>query len=214
MYRLFDTLFTAYGPQHWWPADSSEEMMIGAILVQNSSWQQVSSVIQQLRQQQLLSFLLIRQLPAETWWQLLHPVGFFRVKHRRLKALADFMAHFADQPSQLFQSDSQSLRQALLAIPGIGKETADAILCYGAQRPLFVVDKYAQRLFSRLQWCTEITDYDTIQQMVHAALPADAALLGELHALIVQHGKLHCRKQANCPGCPIPFCPAALGIVS
>ncbi|MBF0183075.1 MAG: hypothetical protein HQM06_01625 [Magnetococcales bacterium] len=208
MRRLFDTLIAAYGPQHWWPAHSVEEMMIGAILVQNTSWQQVAQVIARLKQEQLLAMAPLRQLPAAAWWQRLRPVGFFRVKQQRLKALADFMAAYDDQTEALFQLDTLSLRQQLLAVPGIGKETADAILCYGAHRPLFVVDAYAKRLFSRLGWCTTASDYDSIQQLVHRALPADPDLLGELHALIVEHGKNHCRKQPVCIGCPLLFCPA------
>jgi endonuclease-3 related protein len=207
MRRLYDTLFATYGPQHWWPADSLPELMIGAILVQNTAWQQVEQVMHNLKQAECLSLSAIRQLPAASWWQWLRPVGFFRVKYQRLKAFADFMALYDDQPEQLFQPDTQHVRQTLLAVPGIGKETADAILCYGAQRPLFVVDAYAQRLFARLQWCTATAGYDTIQAMVHAALPADWAVLSELHALIVQHGKRHCRKKANCHGCPLHFCP-------
>ncbi|MBF0098405.1 MAG: endonuclease III domain-containing protein [Magnetococcales bacterium] len=208
MRRLYDTLFATYGPQHWWPADSLPELMIGAILVQNTAWQQVEQVIQNLKQADHLSLADIRHLPAETWWHWLRPVGFFRVKYQRLKAFADFMALYDDQPERLFRQETQPLRQTLLAIPGIGKETADAILCYGAQRPIFVVDTYAQRLFARLEWCTATASYDTIQARVHAALPADWVILGELHALIVQHGKNHCRKQAHCPGCPLHFCPA------
>jgi endonuclease-3 related protein len=164
-------------------------------------------VIAALRAQQLLSLAAIRQLPEERLEKLLQPVGFFRVKRRRLQALAEFMAHFNDRPEQLFQMESTRLRQSLLQVHGIGKETADAILCYGAARPLFVVDAYTKRLFQRLGWVGEGAPYDQIQAMVQHALPQDAQILGELHALIVQHAKLHCRARPLCGGCPLSFCP-------
>ncbi|MBF0401114.1 MAG: hypothetical protein HQL80_11195 [Magnetococcales bacterium] len=208
MRALLDSLFAAYGPQHWWPAQSVEEMMVGAILVQNSSWTQVERVIAQLQLHDLLSLAALRQMPAEQLWPVLRPVGFFRLKTRRLKALADFMAQYDDRPEQLFQQETQRLRQSLLQVNGIGKETADAILCYGARRPLFVVDAYTKRLFYRLGRVAENASYDTIQAMVHQGLPNSAEQLGELHALIVCHGKEHCRARPRCALCPLHFCPA------
>ncbi|MEO5362978.1 MAG: hypothetical protein H7838_05070 [Magnetococcus sp. DMHC-8] len=208
MRRLFDTLLSAYGPQHWWPAHSIEEMMVGAILVQNTAWTQVIPVIDRLKAHQWLSLAAIRQLPEEDLWTLLRPVGYFRVKTRRLKALAACLQRYDDQPERLFQLDTAALRHTLLQVHGIGKETADAMVCYGARRPLFVVDAYTGRLFHRLGWTTRQASYETIQAMVHRALPEDAHLLGELHALIVQHAKIHCRTRPICVRCPLSFCPA------
>ncbi len=207
MRRLFDSLFSAYGPQHWWPAQGVEEMMIGAMLVQNTSWTQVTLVIDRMKEQKCLSLATIRQWPEEDLWTLLRPVGYFRVKSRRLKALADCLGGYDDQPERLFQMETDPLRQTLLQVHGVGKETADSILCYAACRPLFVVDAYTKRLFRRLGWIDEKTGYDAIQTMVHQPLPRDAHLLGELHALIVHHAKVHCRTKPVCLHCPLPFCP-------
>ena len=204
---LLDTLLAAYGPQQWWPAKSIEEMMVGAVLVQNTAWTQVAKVIEQLERLDLLAFLALRQIPEERLWQVLRPVGFFRVKSRRLKALAQFMADYQDQPDWLFQTETAQLRDLLLQVHGIGKETADAILCYGAGRPLFVVDAYGKRLLHRLGWIGPEASYDEVQSWVQARLPADAVLLGEFHALIVQHAKLHCRVRPLCLSCPLLFCP-------
>ena len=208
MYTLLRTLLAAYGPQHWWPAQSVEEMMVGAILVQNTAWTQVAQVIAQMQAQQLLSMAAIRQLQEEKLWSVLRPVGFFRVKTRRLKALANCMGRYRDQPERLFQLETIPLRNTLLQVHGIGKETADAIVCYGAHRPLFVVDAYTKRLFYRLGWTAAQASYDEIQDKVQQALPRDVQPLAELHALIVQHAKSHCRARPLCHHCPLSFCPA------
>ncbi|MEO5341498.1 MAG: hypothetical protein H7837_13450 [Magnetococcus sp. MYC-9] len=208
MQRLFATLLAAYGPQQWWPATSIEEMMVGAILVQNTSWRQVPPVIARLQAQGLLSPAALRRVDDETLWTLLRPVGYFRVKSRRLKALADCMGRYDDRPERLFQLEILPLRNTLLQVHGIGKETADAIVCYGARRPLFVVDAYAKRLLHRLGWLsTEAVSYDVVQALVQQHMPVDADILGELHALIVQHAKHHCRSRPHCSLCPLPFCP-------
>ena len=204
---LLDVLLAAYGPQQWWPAKSLEEMMVGAVLVQNTAWTQVAKVIVELEALGLLSFLAIAQVPEEKLWQILRPVGFFRVKSRRLKSLARFMADYQGQPERLFQIETAPLRRLLLQVHGIGKETADAMLCYGAGRPLFVVDAYSKRLFHRLGCIDPEASYDAVQTWVQAQLPADAVLLGEFHALIVQHAKQHCRARPLCLTCPLLFCP-------
>ncbi|MBF0162616.1 MAG: endonuclease [Magnetococcales bacterium] len=207
MHTLLRTLLAAYGPQHWWPAQSVEEMMVGAILVQNTAWTQVARVIANLQAHQMLSMAAIRSGQEELLWRLLRPVGFFRVKARRLKALAECMARFGDQPERLFQLETDALRNTLLRVHGIGKETADAIVCYGAHRPLFVVDAYTRRLFQRLGWITARASYDEIQDKVQQALPREVQPLAELHALIVQHAKCHCRARPLCGHCPLTFCP-------
>ncbi|MBF0460933.1 MAG: hypothetical protein HQL87_06015 [Magnetococcales bacterium] len=130
------------------------------------------------------------------------------MKTRRLKALANFMGRYEDDPEQLFQLETNLLRDTLLQVHGIGPETADSMICYAAHRPMFVVDAYTKRLFHRLGWLGEKASYATIQTLVHQALPRDAHQLGELHALIVQHAKQHCRAKPVCLSCPLSFCPA------
>lgn len=204
---LFDCLLSAYGSQHWWPAKTVEEMMLSAILVQNTTWIQVVKVVAQLESQGCLSMAAIRQIPEERLWDILRPAGYFRIKTRRIKALAVFMADYQDTPDLLFQLETAALREALLQVYGIGKETADSILCYGAQRPLFVVDTYSKRLFYRLGWIGEKASYDEVQQKVQHHFPNDPLQLGEFHALIVQHAKVHCRLKPRCAHCPVLFCP-------
>lgn len=206
--KLFDCLLTAYGPQQWWPAESVEEMMIGAILVQNTTWTQTSRVIAQLDAQHSLSMAAIRQMAEELLWQHLRPAGYFRVKTRRLKALANFMLLYHDQTETLFQLPTTELRHLLLQVHGIGKETADSIICYGAKQPIFVVDAYCRRLFQRLGWIAAKASYDEVQTLVHERFPMQAQPLGEFHALIVHHAKEHCQARPVCNHCPVPFCPS------
>ncbi|MBF0192237.1 MAG: endonuclease [Magnetococcales bacterium] len=204
---LFDTLLRAYGPRHWWPARTVPEMMVGAMLVQNTTWTGASQAVARLEEAGLLdSWSKLLQTPDETLGALIRPAGYFRVKTRRLKALAGFMAGFDHDHTRLFQQETPPLRAALLGVHGVGKETADSILCYAAQRPIFVVDAYTRRIFSRLGWCDDQAGYDDLQRLVMSALPPDAHILGEMHALLVEHAKTHCRAQPRCAGCPVGPC--------
>ncbi|MBF0176881.1 MAG: endonuclease [Magnetococcales bacterium] len=206
-FDLYQILLTVHGPRHWWPAKEAFEMMVGAILVQNTAWTQACKAVQLVASAGLLHPAAIRQVPDATLWELIRPAGYFRVKTRRLKALAEFLACFGDEPASLFALETGPLREKLLQVHGIGKETADSILCYEAKRPFFIVDTYTKRLFSRLGWVAPQAEYDLIQGMVHAAFPADPQALGEFHALIVAHAQSHCRKKPVCVGCPVPGCP-------
>ncbi|GAB0056803.1 Endonuclease III [Candidatus Magnetaquicoccaceae bacterium FCR-1] len=206
--RLFDTLLAAYGPRHWWPARTVPEMMIGALLVQNTAWTGAERAVRRLEEAGLLNaWARLRATPDETLGELIRPAGFFRVKTGRLRAFADFMATFGDDHARLFGLPTGALRLSLLAVHGVGKETADAILCYAAQRPVFVVDAYTRRICHRLGWCAEKAGYDELQTLIASRLPAEAALLGEMHALLVEHAKRHCRARPVCAGCPVGFCP-------
>lgn len=205
--QLFERLLHVYGPQGWWPADSVEEMMIGSILVQNTAWAQVVKVVAQLASHDALSMEAIRRMSDATLWEILKPVGFFRIKTRRLRAFAEFMRDYDDSPDRLFRLPTDTLRVTLLRVYGIGKETADSMICYGAKRPVFVVDTYGKRLFHRLGWRPENPPYDAVQAWVEAQFPRDARLLGELHALIVAHAKAFCHTRPSCGTCPLLFCP-------
>ncbi|MBF0152695.1 MAG: endonuclease [Magnetococcales bacterium] len=204
---LFQQLLAAHGPRHWWPAESTFEMMVGAILVQNTAWTQAHKAVLALAAAGLLHPRSIREAADTTLWELIRPAGYFRVKTRRLQALATFLAHYDDDHTRLFALETELLRKTLLQVHGVGKETADSILCYEAKRPFFIVDTYTKRLFSRLGWTDGQADYDLIQNLVHDALPRDSHILGEFHALIVAHAKAHCRKQPVCAGCPVTGCP-------
>ncbi|MBF0213782.1 MAG: endonuclease [Magnetococcales bacterium] len=207
LHRLFDTLLTAYGPRHWWPAPTVPAMMAGAILVQNTAWSGASQAVERLLAAGLLdSWPQLLATPEETLWALIRPAGFFRVKGERLKALARFLIDSGGDHDALFRLETPALRAALLGVHGVGKETADSILCYAADRPIFVVDAYTKRIFSRLGWCDDAVEYDALQRWVMDRFSGDAQRYGELHALLVEHAKLHCRTRPRCDGCPLLFC--------
>ncbi|MBF0423519.1 MAG: endonuclease [Magnetococcales bacterium] len=209
--RLYHLMFDHYGPQHWWPARTDVEMMVGAILVQNTAWTQAAKAVRQLEDRGLLDFHAILTTPDEQLWPILQPAGYFRIKTKRLKSLATFMVS-GGGPEAVIRADNDGLRANLLGVHGVGRETADSIVCYAARQPVFVVDAYTKRLFLRLSWIDSRADYDTMQALVHgSSLPREADTLGEFHALIVRHAKEHCRKRPHCPGCPVTFC---LGVAS
>lgn len=204
---LYQVLLQAYGRQRWWPARSALAMMAGAILVQNTAWVGAAKAVARLEEAGLLQGAALRQVADELLWERIRPAGFFRIKGKRLRALAQFLEAYGDDCQRLFQLDTATLRQSLLNIHGVGKETADSIVCYGGARPVFVVDAYTRRLFHRLGWTPEKAEYDTLQLLVMAAMPRDADHLAEFHALIVRHAKRHCRAKPRCDGCPVVFCP-------
>ncbi len=211
VYRL---LLAAYGPQNWWPGEGPFEVMVGAVLTQNVSWRNVERALENLKAAGVLSPAGLRALPQEELERLIRPAGFFRVKARRLRALLDYLerAHGGD-PTALARGDLADLRRDLVAIPGIGPETADSILLYAAGRPTFVVDAYTGRLLSRLGWMSSRTPYEERRAFFMAHLPPLPSLFNEYHALIVRHGKECCRQEApRCCSCPLrAICPWPAG---
>jgi len=199
--RLGDSL----GPQHWWPGDSPFEVMLGAVLVQNTSWQNVERAIDNLRQADLLTPQALYGVPVEELEELVRPAGYFRVKARRLHSLLEFyVTRYRGSLEAMLGRPVDQLREELLAVNGIGPETADSILLYACELPVFVVDAYTYRIFSRHGWIDFDADYDAIQDLFESGLPADAALYNEYHALLVQVGKRFCRKQdPKCEECPL-----------
>lgn len=206
--QLYHALLAAYGPQHWWPAKGLFEMMAGAVLVQNTAWTQAARAVARLEADELLCPAAIRSAPPERIMERIRPAGYFRVKYRRLLALATFLAPHDHDLEGLFNRPCSALRPALLGIHGIGPETADSILCYGGGLAIFVVDAYTRRLFGRLGWTDPQASYDRIQSLVQQRFPASPEVWGELHALIVRHAKGHCRVRPLCRGCPLFFCPS------
>lgn len=187
--------------------------MVGAILTQNTAWLNVERAIAALRQRDALSVHALLTLPETELAALIRPAGYFNQKARRLKTLAAFLAAqgVADAPARLREQGSpMALRQRLLALNGVGPETADSILLYALDLPIFVVDAYTRRIFSRLGMIDSHAGYDAIRQQFEAALPPDAALFNEYHALIVAHAKRHCKARPDCAGCPLQSCLARL----
>ena len=201
IYRRLDGHFGDLG---WWPADSPFEMMVGAVLTQNTAWRNVEKSIGRLKEERLLQAEAIRKVPEERLAACVRSSGYFRVKARRLKALADFLCErYGGSADRLSREDAQDIRCALLSVPGIGEETADSILLYACGKPVFVVDAYTRRILSRHRLATERASYGELQQLFHRHLPPDAPLFNQYHALLVYAGKTFCRKQPRCAACPL-----------
>ena len=200
--EIFHRLAAAYGPQEWWPARDPFEMMAGALLTQRTAWRNAERAIAALRRAGALSPEALAVLPVPALEGLVRPAGTFRVKATRLRALARWYVG-AGGCESLKRRPTPELRAELLSLPGIGPESADDILVYVFARPVFVVDAYARRILSRHGWAGGGEPYEQLSATVARALGGDAEVLGEFHALLVEHGKRHCRSSPRCPGCPL-----------
>jgi endonuclease III related protein len=212
LHKYFLALFAAHGPQHWWPGRSRFEVIVGAILTQSTSWTNVELAISNLRKARLLTPAAMRAIPPAKLASLLRPSGYFRQKAKKLKAFADFLfAAYGASLSRMFQARANILRAELLAVHGIGPETADSILLYAGKHPVFVIDAYTRRILERHGLATKKQSYEQLRSLFETALPRDPQLFNEYHALIVLTGKHFCRKSvALCEKCPLqPFLPAS-----
>jgi endonuclease-3 related protein len=204
---IYRVLCKAYGPQHWWPGDTPFEVLVGAVLTQNTAWANVEKAIANLKREQVLTFSRAINMAPEKLALLIRPSGFFNIKTKRLRHLLLFIhTQYSDSLSRMFASDSDRLRQQLLEVNGIGPETADSILLYAGEKPYFVVDAYTKRIFSRQGLISGNADYHSVQGLFMDNLPRNAQYYNEYHALIVRVGKDHCKKvRPLCSDCPI--CP-------
>ena len=202
---MYRALFKAYGPQHWWPGDTPFEIMVGAVLTQNTAWVNVEKAIRNLKRERLLSPARLRAVAPRRLAQLIRPSGYFNIKADRLAHLMAFLAgRYGGSLARMLGDDPDELRKGLLLVKGIGPETADAIMLYAAGKPVFVVDAYTTRIFSRHRLVPDGARYDDVQQLFMGSLPCDAGLFNEYHALLVMVGKRHCKKSApQCLGCPL-----------
>jgi endonuclease III related protein len=203
------SLAEAYGPQTaWWPAESAFEVCVGAILVQNTTWQQVTRAIANLKAAGALDLGVLLSLRTDAVEDLVRPSGTFRQKARRLETFCrHLMTHWEGDLSNMLAQDGATLRAELLGIWGVGEETADAILLFAAHRPAFVVDAYTTRIVRRLGLVAEDGTRHDVRPLFVDALPPDAAVMREMHALLVTHAKAHCRAAPLCIGCPLaPRC--------
>ena len=204
--ETFRILLRHYGPLHWWPAETPFEVCVGAILTQNTNWGNVEKAITNLKREGLLSAEALRDVPLEKLAIVIRPAGFFNVKSARLKDFVGWLfARYGGRLDRMFIGDWRDLRQELLTVRGIGRETCDSMLLYAGNKPSFVVDAYTKRLFSHLGLISEKADYEGVRALFMENLPEDAAMFNEFHALIVQHCKEHCRKKPRCPGCELHF---------
>ena len=199
---VFDRLFASYGPQGWWPAQTRLEVVVGAVLTQATAWRNVELALANLRRAGALDLPTLLTIAEPELAALVRPAGFFRVKARRLRALFDHVAreHNGDLEAFLAQEPPR-LRRTLLAIAGIGPETADSIVLYAAGHAVFVIDAYTRRVWDRLGARPVGDGYAEWQSWFHERLPARAALFNEFHALLVRHAKDVCRSQPRCDAC-------------
>jgi endonuclease-3 related protein len=201
---IYERLLAAFGPQHWWPARTREEVIVGAILAQNTAWANVARAIERLRKADRLSLARIDQTPTGRLADLIRPSGTYRIKAKRLKCFTSWLrGEFSGDLDALFSVGVRHARRALLSVDGVGPETADAILLYAGGLPTFVVDAYTQRMARRHLLVPTQSTYDHTKGMFERALPADSQLYNEYHALLVELGKRHCRPRARCEGCPL-----------
>ncbi|HXC47210.1 MAG TPA: hypothetical protein VNU20_02885 [Candidatus Sulfotelmatobacter sp.] len=203
--QYFDALFQAHGEQHWWPGRAPFEVIVGAILVQNTSWVNAARAIANLRQANFLTPSAIEKAPQPKLALLIRSSGYFRQKARKLKAFVKFLRK--DHRGSLvvmFRTPTEKLREQLLRVHGIGPETADSILLYAGNHPVFVVDAYTRRILQRHGLAAGKESYEEIRGLFEKSLPNDSQLFNEFHALIVRTGKNFCRTRAPlCSRCAL-----------
>ena len=211
---VYQRLLATYRPQHWWPADSPFEVMVGAVLTQNAAWANVERALANLKRHRCLSAPGILDLDQERLADWLRPSGYFNIKAGRLRNFCQWYCN-AGGVRRLRRRDTASLRRQLLSVKGIGPETADDILLYAFERPVFVIDAYTRRLFSRLGLFTGTESYDAMRMAIESALGADVALFNEYHALTVRHAREVCRVRPRCNDCVLlGRCPAGTGLAA
>lgn len=199
---IYDRLYEFFGQQHWWPGETKFEIMVGAVLTQNTSWKNVEKAIGGLKKEKLLSLEKLLKLPVDQLASLIKSCGYYNVKAKRLKNFLEFLDDKGGV-DKIFKTPRDVLRKELLEVKGIGPETADSILLYAGNFPFFVVDAYTKRIFIRHKVIDEKADYAGIQKLFTENLKRDEVLFNEYHALLVKLGKEYCRKNPSCGSCPL-----------
>ena len=200
--NIYQRLMARYGPQHWWPAQEPFEVIVGAILTQSAAWINVEKAIANLKAAGALSPEALRQLPHSEIARLIHPCGYYNAKAHKLKVFTHWLGEqYNDNLDRLFASNAELLRQKLLAIYGIGEETADSIILYAANKPTFVIDAYTRRIVSRIGLTPHSNRYAAYQALFMTNLPSDAGLFNEYHALLVRLAKNVCQPRPLCQQC-------------
>ena len=200
--EIYNALHSHYGPQHWWPGETPFEVMVGAVLTQNTNWGNVERALANLKDADKLLPEAIDNMPEEELAGLIRPSGYFNVKTKRLKAFVRyFIERYEGSIERMKREDCIKLRQEVLAVNGIGPETADDILLYAFERPVFVIDAYTRRLFARLGLIAGDEGYETLRHAIERALGPDVQLFNEYHALIVAQAKEVCRVRPRCGNC-------------
>lgn len=202
--NIFEILYRHFGPQYWWPADSPFEMIVGAILTQCTTWSNVEKAIDRLKSSGMLSLESLHHADIKDIEELIKPSGYFHQKARKLKSFVSYLMDEWNGELETFLSQPiDSLRRKLLGIYGIGPETADSIILYGAHKPVFVVDQYTYRIVYRHGWFREPFRYDKLQSFFMEVLEPNVTMFQEYHALVVCVGKMYCCKKPRCEKCPL-----------
>lgn len=198
-------LYAKFGPRYWWPGDTKLEIIIGAILTQNTAWANVEKAIKNIKRAKALSVSRLSGVSEKNLARLIRPSGYYNIKANRIKNFLRFLnTRYSGSIDKMFRSHLYKLREELLAVKGIGQETADSILLYAGNKPVFVVDAYTKRVFSRHGFINEGADYEEAQSLFMDNLEKDKGLFNEFHALIVELGKSVCKsKKPLCGMCPI-----------
>jgi endonuclease-3 related protein len=205
IYRL---LFERFGPQHWWPGETQFEIIVGAILTQNTNWSNVEKAIANLKSADLLSPEKLHKIEVSQLAELIRPAGYYNIKSKRLKNFLDwFFENYDGKLTELEKVETEQLRNELLGIKGVGRETADSILLYALDREIFVVDAYTARVAVRHGLIEPEADYEQLRELFQSNVPEDVKLFNEYHALLVKVGKEFCRPKARCAGCPLEKLP-------
>jgi endonuclease-3 related protein len=211
--EIYQLLYDAFGPQHWWPGETPFEIVTGAILTQNTNWANVEKAIKNLKSAGCLTPEALYNLEISRLAELIRPAGYYNIKAKRLKSFINWLSNNYDgEMSNLELVNTDQLREELLAVKGIGRETADSILLYALGRPVFVVDAYTARIAMRHKLIEPEADYEQLRQLFESNLAEDVQLFNEYHALLVKTGKEFCRPKAKCPGCPLRKHPHTIDI--
>ena len=204
LHEIYDRLFAALGPQGWWPAESVFEVILGAILTQNTAWKNVATAIANLRRHDLLDFGRVCGLNTPELAGLIRSSGFYNQKAKKIKNFCNHIqTKWGGALDKFLDQDEADLRSDLLEIRGIGPETADSVILYAAFKPSFVVDAYTYRIFSRHEWIEEAISYEDLREYFMGAMEPDVPVFQEFHALLVRTGHLYCRKKPLCDSCPL-----------
>ena len=201
---IYERLYNNFGSRGWWPGDTPFEIIVGAILTQNTSWENVEKAIAQLKIYNLLDLEGMYKVEESLLAKAIRSSGFYNIKATRLKNFLVFLIdEYKGNLDVMFSEDLENIRYKLLGVNGIGPETADSILLYAGCKPVFVVDAYTKRIFSRHNFISEKNTYNEIQELFMKNIPEDVDLYNEYHALIVNLGKKYCKKKPNCTDCPL-----------
>jgi endonuclease-3 related protein len=202
--KIYELLNGYFGDLHWWPADSPFEVMVGAILTQNTAWTNVEKAISALKKQELLSPDALLRIDETILAGIIRPSGYYHIKAKRLKSLVQFfISEYAGKIDRMCKEDLTVLREKLLKVRGVGPETADSIILYACRKPVFISDEYTKRILQRHRITPEDADASQIRTLFMSHLPHIASLFNQFHALLVHTGKMFCRKTPKCDCCPL-----------